>query len=64
MIAGSRLKQAGTFQVPPNQNFESTSNVAASSELFARKPIKAKVPIPSKNNVDYTNIFLIISSIV
>ena len=51
MITRSRLKQAGTFQVPLNQNFETTSNVAANSELFARKQIKAKVPASSENNV-------------
>ena len=54
MITRSRLKQAGTFEVPSNQNFESTSNVIASSELFARKQSKAKVPVLSKNNVIVT----------
>ena len=51
MITRSRLKQAGTFQVPINQNFKTTSNVAANSELFARKQTQAKVSVPSRNNV-------------
>ena len=54
MIARSGLKQAvasGFFQVPTDQNFETRSNVVASSELFARKQTKAKVPVLSKNNV-------------
>ena len=51
MITRSRLKQAGTFQVPINQNFETTSNVAANSELFARKQTRTKVPVSSRNTV-------------
>ena len=51
MITRSRLKQAGTSQVPQNQNVETTSNVAANSELFARKQTKAIVPVPSRNDV-------------
>ena len=51
MITRSRLKQAGTFQVPINQNFETTSNVAANSELFARKQTRTRVPVSSRNTV-------------